>query len=294
MTQTLPAERRFIKLGTYGLQAAVVLLGEIINVVAYRALIVPNRLLSGGVVGTALLINQILHWPIGLQTIIYNIPIFLLGYRYLGRRFVILSAIGVGSFSLVLDNVNIAPITHDLLLVAVFGGVVTGIADGIIIRAGGSTGGFDILGLIVSRRFGISTGQVFLAFNGLIVALAAYFNNLELAMYTLIMLFVSTRTINAILTTTPRPVALIVSAHHQEIADRLLNDLGRGVTYLKGSGGYTAAEYSVLLCVITRYELVELRRIVQHVDPAAFTIILDASDVIGRFDRVSPLQRFFH
>ncbi len=294
MTRASPGETPLRTVGTYGLQAAVVLLGEIINVVAFRALIVPNRLLSGGVVGTALLINQLLQWPIGLQTILYNVPIFLLGYRYLGRRFVILSVIGVGSFSLLLDNVTIQPITHDLLLVAVFGGVVTGIADGIIIRAGGSTGGFDILGLIVSRRFGISTGQVFLVFNGLIVALAAYFNNLELAMYTLIMLFVSTRTINAILTTTPRPVALIVSAKHEEIAARLLNDLGRGVTYLKGSGGYTSAEYSVLLCVITRYELIELRRIVQHADPVAFTIILDASDVIGRFDSTSPLQRFFH
>src|SRR5216684_7510278 len=158
MTRASPGDTSLSNVGTYGLPAAVVLLGEIINVVAFRALIVPNRLLSGGVVGTALLINQLLQWPIGLQTILYNIPIFLLGYRYLGRRFVILSVIGVGSFSLLLDNVTIAPITHDLLLVAVFGGVVTGIADGIIIRAGGSTGGFDILGLIVSRRFGITTG----------------------------------------------------------------------------------------------------------------------------------------
>ncbi|MEP7287016.1 MAG: YitT family protein [Chloroflexota bacterium] len=143
------------------LQILIIVLGEVINVLTFRALIIPAKLLSGGVVGVALLLNQLLNLPIGLQTIIYNIPIFLLGYRYLGRRFILLSMVGVGVFSVLLDNITLLPtVTHDLLLIAVFGGVATGIADGLIIWAGGLTGGFDILGLIVSRRFGISTGQV--------------------------------------------------------------------------------------------------------------------------------------
>src|SRR5258708_7758384 len=163
-------------------QMLIIVVCEVINALAFRSLIVPARLLSGGVVGVALLLNQLFSLPIGLQTMIYNIPIFVLGWRYLGRRFVALSVIGVVSFSLLTDNLHPAFLTHDLLLIAIFGGVATGIADGIIMRVGGSTGGFDILGLIVSRRFGISTGQVFLAFNGVIIVLAAIFNNLELAM----------------------------------------------------------------------------------------------------------------
>src|SRR5215467_202727 len=121
--------------GTSGrvvIQALLVLVGELLNVIAYRSLILPAKLLSGGVVGTALLLNQLFNLPIGLQTIIYNIPIFIVGYRMLGRRFILLSMVGVGSFSILLDNVTIPVVTHDLLLVAVFGGVVTGIADGII------------------------------------------------------------------------------------------------------------------------------------------------------------------
>lgn len=275
------------------LPIGVVLAGCLLNVVAFRWLIVPNRLLSGGVVGAAMLLNQVLGWPIGLQTTLYNIPIFLLGYRYLGRRFVILSVVGVIGLSVLLDNIWLPVVTNDLLLAAVFGGVLTGIADGLIIRFGGSTGGFDILGVIVSRRFGISTGQVFLAFNGVIIALAAYFNKPELAMYTLIMLFVSTRTIDTMLGTEPRSVALIVSTKHHEIAARLMADLRRGATYLKGSGAYTGTEYNVLLCAVTRYELVELRSIVQQIDPASFTVVLDASDVVGRFDRNSLLTRLF-
>jgi uncharacterized membrane-anchored protein YitT (DUF2179 family) len=284
-----PTNRRKI-IGLF-LQAVVIVACEVVNALAFQSLIVPSRLLSGGVVGVALLLNQIANLPIGLQTMIYNIPIFILGWRYLGRRFVALSIVGVVSFSVLTDNLHPPLLTRDLLLIAVFGGIATGIADGLILRAGGSTGGFDILGLIVSRRFGISTGQVFLAFNGLIIALAAVFNNLELAMYTLIMLFVSTRTIDAVLKTTPRPVAMIVSTKYDEISARLLHDLGRGVTFLQGSGAYTSAEVRVIMCVISRYELVDIRRIVQDVDPKAFTIILEASDVIGSFRHSSVLRR---
>ena len=274
-------------------RALVILCGEIVNVFAYRSLIVPSKLLSGGVVGTSLLLNQLFALPIGAMTILLNIPIFILGYRYLGRRFIILSAVGVGSFSILMDNISLPSLTHDLLLVAVFGGVITGLADGIILSTGGSTGGFDILGLIVSRRFGFSAGQVFLVFNAVIIALAAIFNNLELAMYTLIMLFVSTRTIDAVMRRAPRPVALIISGKHDEIATRILKEMGRGVTYMQGGGAYTSAEFRVLLCVITRYELVDLRRIVHEVDEDAFTIVLDASDIIGHFEPRSPLQTLF-
>ena len=280
---------------TFAVQALVVFTGELINTLAFRSLIVPAKLLSGGVVGTAMLLNQLFNLPIGLQTLIYNIPIFLVGYRYLGRRFVLLSLVGVGSFSILLDNVTIPTLTNDLLLVAIFGGVITGIADGIIIRTGGSTGGLDIIGLLVSRRYGIGIGQVFLVFNGIIITLGALFNHKpELAMYTLIMLFVSARVVDAVQSRTPRRFALIISQRHEAIANRIMEDLHRGVTYLQGIGAYTSTEFRVLMCVMTRYELVELRSIVKEIDPAAFIIVLDAMDVVGNFDSKSPLPRWFH
>lgn len=287
MTST---HRRTVQL--FVIHALVILACEILNAIAYRALIVPARLLSGGVVGSALLINQVLGLPIGLQTILYNIPIFLVGYRYLGHRFVLLSIWGVITFSFLLDNLVFPTITQDLLLVAVFGGVVTGIADGIILRTGGSTGGLDIIGLIVSRRFGLSIGQVFLVFNGLIISLGALVNQkLEVAMYTLIMLYVSARVVDAIQAPTPRCFVMVISSKHEQIAERILKDLQRGVTYLQGTGAYTSTEFRVMLCVVTRYELVELRSILTEADPSAFTIVLPAQDVIGRFDQSSPFHR---
>lgn len=279
------------KLFRFVFDALVILACEGLNAITFRSLIMPGRLLSGGVVGIALLLNQLLGLPVGLQTLIYNIPIFIVGYRYLGRRFILLSIWGVATFSFLTDNIQIPRATSDLLLTAVFGGVLGGIADGIILRRGGSTGGFDIIGLIVARRFGVSIGQVFLTFNAIIIVLSAITNSLELAMYTLIMIYVATRVINTIQETAPRRVMLVISSKHQEIAARIMSELRRGVTYLQGGGAYTEQTFRVLMCVVTRYELVDLRGLIHEIDPGAFAVILDASDVMGQFNNKSPFAR---
>jgi len=284
--------RRVLTLLRFARDAFIILACEVLNAVAFRALIVPGRLLSGGVVGISLLLNQILNWPVGTQTLIYNIPIFLVGYRYLGRRFIVLSFIGVVSFSLLTDHLPVPTATQDLLLIAVFGGVLTGIADGIIIRQGGSTGGFDIIGLLVARRFGVSIGQVSLIFNGVLILLAALSNSLELALYTLIMIYVYSRVLNTSQENAPRRVALVISTQPEAIAARIMSELNRGVTYLHGMGAYTGQDFRVLMCVVTRYEFVDLRNLVRTVDPNAFAVILDASDVVGQFTLKSPLSRF--
>ena len=279
---------------TFAWQALVIILCEVLNAVVFNALIIPAKLLSGGVVGGALLLNQLFALPVGLQTLIYNIPIFIVGYRYLGRRFILLSIVGVASFSIFTDNLKVPTLTREVMLIAIFGGVLTGIADGIILRTGGSTGGFDIIGLIVSRRSGVPTGQVFIGFNVIIISLGALASNhIEIAMYTLIMLYVSSRVIDQFLSPTPRRAVLIISQKHKEIAERILNEMRRGVTYLEGRGAYTDREFYVLMCVVTRFELMEMRALVRAVDPDAFTVVLDAPDVIGRFDLTSPLQRLF-
>lgn len=279
----------------FGGQVVLVLIGEILNAYAFQALIIPQKLLSGGVVGIALLLNQLFKLPIGVQTLIYNIPIFILGYRLLGRRFIFLSLIGVVSFSFFTDNLHFALLVEDdILLAAVFGGILTGLADGLILRAGGSTGGFDILGLIVSKRFNLAVGQVFMVFNGILLTVAAFVNGKDgpkLAMYTLIMLYVSSRVIDLLQSVTPRQAVLIISSKGEEIAAKIIDELGRGVTYFQGGGAYTDSEMRILLCVITQFEVTDLKRLIREVDPNAFTVIIDAPEVHGRFDRRTPLQR---
>jgi uncharacterized membrane-anchored protein YitT (DUF2179 family) len=158
-------------------------------------------------------------------------------------------------------------------------------------RTGGSTGGFDIVGLIISRRSGFPAGQVFIFFNAILITLGAIAaGNIEIAMFTLIMLYVASRVIDTFLSPTPRRALLIISNKHQQIAEKFLSALHRGVTYLEGVGAYTGHEFRVLMCVITRFELVEARQIIREIDAGAFTVVLEASDVIGRFDSKSPLQ----
>lgn len=275
------------------LQIAIVMAAEALNAVAYNALIVPARLLESGVVGIALLFNQLFALPIGVQTLLYNIPIFVIGWRYLGRRFFFLSLVGVATFSILVDSIRIPAVTSRLELIAIFGGVLTGIADGIILRTGGSTGGFDIIGMIISKRYGLSVGQVFLVLNSLLIGLGTLATrNLEVAMLTLIMMFVAARVVDVILSPTPRRMMTIVSTKHAEIAERILKDLGRGVTYLQGSGAYTSRDFTVIMVVVTRYESVELRRILREIDSNAFASIVAADEVIGHFERRSPFSKF--
>lgn len=275
----MPGVQKFI------LQVVILLLCEVLNAIAINGLLVPGKLLSGGVLGGSMLIGQLTGLPIGVLTTVLNIPIFYIGYRQLGRRFLILSVIGVLSLSFMLDNLKVQFVTRDLALIAIFGGLFSGIADGIVLRIGGSTGGFDILGLIIARRFGVSLGQVFMLFNGVIIAVSALFNSLELAMYTLIMQFVASRVVDYIQEPASRRVVMIISTRHEQITARILTELRRGVTYLDGAGAYANTQVRVAMCVITRFELVQVREIVGEVDPNAFTIVMDAAEVIGRFDR---------
>lgn len=280
-------------------QAGIILACEVLNTVAFNALIAPARLLDSGVAGLALLLNQIAGLPLGAQIFLYNIPIFLLGYRFLGRRFVALSLVGVLSFAFLLDNVQLPAairfpaLTDDLLLVAIFGGILTGIADGLILRVGGSTGGLDIVNLIFSRYSGLPLGQIFIVLNGLIIGIGALASRqIETAMYTLILLFVQANVIDTILSPTPRRTVLIVSTRAEAVADRIMKDLSRGATFLTGEGAYTGQGFRVLMCVLTRYEMVDLRIILREVDPDAFTTVMDTTDVIGHFSFYSPLRRW--
>lgn len=251
--------------------------------IAIRGLIAPNHLLSGGVTGAALLMNRLLDLPVGLTVVALNIPIFILGFRDAGRTFAILSAAGVIGFWLLVDFVPIGPLTDDPLLAAVFGGVLGGIGSSLTLRAGGSLGGFDILGVVVNRRFSLGVGEVLLALNGVLVVAAGFTATAELAMYTLVGIFATGWTIDALQRPRPRKAFLMVTSRPGPIRERVLRQMNRGITIIPVTGGYAGEDRTALLCVVTRPELRELADIVQAEDPAAFVVVLEASEVMGRF-----------
>jgi uncharacterized membrane-anchored protein YitT (DUF2179 family) len=281
---------RWKAVGREGGNLALLLLGLLAFVVQVKAFMVPNRLLTGGVTGISLLFHALFGWPVGFLVFLLNVPIFFLGFRDIGRRFGFLSAVGVVGFWLVADFVPVPPATHDPMLAAVFGGVLGGVAGALALRSGGSLGGFDILGVVLNRRFSLGVGEAQLLLNGALIVAAGLLTDLERAMYTLVAIYAGGRTLDAIQAPRPRKAVLIVSSKSGTIRRRILDEMARGVTVFQARGAFTGLEQEALLCVITRYELKELRDLIRSEDPAAFVSVLEASDVIGRFREPSAFS----
>ncbi len=259
---------------------------------ALNAFYVPTQLLAGGVTGIALLLRDLAGFRIGLVIALLNVPIFLLGFRDIGARFAALSAIGVVALSLFADFLPVRPLTGDPLLASIFGGVVVGIGGGIALRAGGSTGGFDILGVVLNRRFGLGISEVLLFLNGGLIVAKGLHGTPELAMYTLVAIWTSSRAMDALMASRPRKAFLIVSRKSDEIRRRVLEQMRRGVTILDGEGGHTGTPLKVLLVVVQRVEMRELRDVIRAADPQAFVAVLEASDVMGYFRRQTAIDYF--
>jgi uncharacterized membrane-anchored protein YitT (DUF2179 family) len=257
--------------------------GTFIFVLAVRSLVLPNRLLSGGVTGMALLVNRGTHLPVGLGMTILNVPIFLFGVRYVGRRFAFLSGLAVALTWLLTDYVPFPTLTHDPLLAGIFGGVLYGVGSALALRAGGSLGGFDILGVVVNRRFGLGVGEVLLTLNGILVVVTGLLESPELAMYTLALIFASGKTLDVLQAPRRRKAFLVMTRHPDRIRDRVLREMNRGVTLFRAEGGYSHSEITALLTVVTRAEVRELNDIVQDEDHEAFVVVLESSEVQGAF-----------
>jgi uncharacterized membrane-anchored protein YitT (DUF2179 family) len=290
---TIHIERfeRVNKIGKYVRSFILILLGTSLSALAYTQLIIPNRMLSGGVGGLSLLINHLTGWSTGTLVLLINIPILILGYRKIGGKFIGLTIIAVLSFSFLLDLFPTAVTVNDQLLAAVFGGALNGLGLALVLKAGGSTGGTDIIGVILNRRYSLSMGEVMLAFNGLIVAGSALIFDLTSALYTLITMFVTSRALDAIQHTRDRKTALIITQESDKIATAIHEQLHRGVTFLQGEGSYQHGQRKVIMCVLTRFEIAQLKEIVLKEDPQAFMTISDTNEVVGRFQGYSPFKR---
>ncbi|KYZ76300.1 hypothetical protein AXX12_07635 [Anaerosporomusa subterranea] len=265
---------------------ALVGLGSIICGAGINAFLVPHHMLSGGISGVAMIFYFLFNWPIGLLVAIGNIPVFYLGYKLLDREFLIGALYGLAVFSLSIDatrflaNMNLV---DDIILAAVFGGVISGIGSGIIFRVGGSTGGTDIIAVIVKKYYSYNIGFVSFSINLVVMAVAAFLFGLKPAMYTLISMFIGSSVTDKVIEGFNRKkTILIISDLSEEIAAAILNEIGRGVTFLKGEGAYTRNDKKVVFVVVTLTQIARIKFIVEKVDPNAFMIVQDAAEVMGR------------
>ena len=248
---------------------------------------IPAQLVSGGVSGAAQLINAATGWPVGLMVFAGNVPLFFLGWRFLGGpRFALRTAIAVAAFSFFTDFlvffVPARGLTNDLVLNTIFGGLLLGFGSGMVYRGQGTSGGSDILGRILNYRLHISISVSYLLTDSLVVLLAGFIFDWTHALYGLVLIYVSG--LAAEISSEGSDVfrtALIVTNEAESVTQAIMSDLGRGVTILPGTGGYTGEPRPVLYCVVTRPEVNQLKAIVREADPRAFMVIGQAHEALG-------------
>lgn len=302
MRESLPAWRRFkawigpVDLSwKTGKEYLVVLLGALVQAFALRLFLVPGQLVSGGISGAAQIINYFAPIPIGLMVFIGNIPLFVLGWRFLGGpRFAFRTAVAVGAFSLFTDLlVLVIPsqgMTQDNVLNALFGGVFLGVGLGLVYRGGGTSGGSDILGRILNHRLGISISAAYLLTDSLVVLAGGFAFSWEKALYGMVVIYVSGLAAEMVSEGSGIfRTAIIISEKHTEIAREVMETMERGVTVLSGTGAYTGSDRPVLYCVVTRSEVNQLKEMVQEIDPTAFMVIGVSHEALGEGFR--PLKK---
>ena len=265
-----------------------IIIGSAIMGLAYNLFLIPHRIVPGGVGGISIILNYLLKTPVGLVVIIFNIPLFALGVKALGRIYGVKSLFGIILSSLAIDFfsyvVPVPSITNNEILAAVYGGILLGAGLGIVFRCNGSTGGTDIVGQVLNRYTNLSIGMGILITDFVIISLAGFiFGKLELALYGYLNLFISSKVIDLISEGWSFTRAVfIISDKTSEIAQRIMNDMGRGVTRLYAKGEYTDTERDVLLCVMTKREIPTVRSLAKEIDPNAFVIINDVYEVLGK------------
>lgn len=260
-----------------------IILGALIVAVSINTFILANRIADGGITGIAIIIHYLLQWDVGLTVLFLNIPLFILGYKLIGKRLLFLSILGVGALSVALRFTGgITAVTTDTLLAAIFGGLVTGIGMGIIFRSRGSLGGTDILAIVLNKKTPFSVGQIILAFDTVIFLGAAVLFEPEMAMYAMIYMFIASKVIDLVQNGLDYSKSvMIVTNKPEEIAAEIIKTLERGVTYFAAEGAYSQTPKKVVYSIVNRTQLTQIKEIVHSYDPDAFVSIADVSEVVG-------------
>jgi uncharacterized membrane-anchored protein YitT (DUF2179 family) len=263
--------------------------GTLVQAIALRLFLVPADLASGGVSGMAQMINHYTGWPIGLMVFIGNVPLFLVGARFLGgRRFMLRTAFAIATYAFFTDAVlwvsffPRAGLTNDIVLNSLYGAVVSGVGYALVYRGQGTSGGSDILARILNYFRGIPMTQSYLMTDTLVILAAGFIFGWDKALYAVITLYVSGLVVDTVIEGggTVR-TALIVTTQADAVAAKILEEMLRGVTIIPGIGGWSRESRPVLYCVVTRAEIQQLKTLVHETDPRAFMVVGAAHEALG-------------
>lgn len=276
---------------------SLITLGALLQALALRLFLIPANLVSGGVSGIAQIINFYTGWPIGVMVFIGNIPLFALGWRFLGgRRFAMRTAYAIVAYSILVDLLPRLPffppngMTDDLVINALYGAVIAGVGYGLVYRGNGTSGGSDILARILTHYRSIPMTQSYLWVDSVVILSAGFVFGWKEALYAIVVLYVSGLVVDTTMEGggTVRS-AMIITSQPEIVAEKILVDMERGVTVLEGTGAYTGEGRPVLYCVVSRSEIQQLKSIVHDADPKAFMVIGVAHEALG--EGFQPFRR---
>lgn len=257
-------------------------IGSIIAAAALECFLIPNTILDGGITGISIILYKVFNIPLALLVILLNIPFIYVGYKNLGRNFLLRTIYSMGCFSLFLTFFElIQPFTEEILLATVFGGALLGVGVGLIIHFGGCNDGTESVAIVISKNTNLSVGQIVLIFNLIIYGVAGFIFGFDRAMYSLLTYVITFKVIDFVSEGLEQAkAALIITNKGTKLSKEIYEKLGRTTTTLRGKG-LISGEKEVLYCVLTRIEIYELKHIVEEMDESAFVTILEVSDIIG-------------
>ncbi|WP_186577912.1 YitT family protein [Aquibacillus kalidii] len=261
----------------------IVVIGSLIIAFAFNFFLVPYGILSSGVSGIAILIGIITPLDIGLLNLVLNLPLIILGYYKLGKTITVNTVTCVVSLSLFLYVLPVVTVTDNILLSTLFGGIISGIGIGLILKYSGTSGGLDIIAILITRTSNVSVGLLLTAMNGVIVLVSGAFFGWEIALYTLLSIYLTGRVIDTIHTSHIKLTMQIVTSKGDAIRKELIESIYRGITVMEGYGGYTEEKKQILMMVVTRYETLQIKKIVRKHDQRAFINVYETVEVDGEF-----------
>lgn len=264
-----------------------ILLGSTINALAINIFITPHSLISGGIGGIAIVIQYLTGISSGVFVFLLNVPIFIFGMKRIDKSFIILSFAGMMALSVMLiltKNIGSEFYVQDMLLSSIYAGVFNGLGVGMVLSARGSLGGTDILAVAAKKKTGADISTLNFGMNLIVVTIGAIVTkNFQVALYTLIAMYISSVVMDRVIQGVERKkLLLIVTSCEQEVSKAIMEEIGRGVTFLYGEGAYTGDKKKILYCIVTSKELVRVKHIVEEADRSCFMSIIDTGEVEGK------------
>ncbi|MFE4711093.1 MULTISPECIES: YitT family protein [Paenibacillus] len=268
-------------------EVAIIIISAFLVASGLRLFLIPHQLLSGGIAGAASVVGYLTN-PKYISIIYFamNLPILVWGFVAVGKKYICLSMLSVVATTWFMTIIPVVRLTKDPILASIFGGVIIACGVGFALRVGGSSGGFDILGSIITRKHDIPMGSILFVMDGIVILSLGFFKSWDSALYAMLCIFVKSRVVDMIHIRHVKLTCFIVTKEREKMLNRLTL-LPHGVTVVNAEGGYSHEGNTMLMTVTTRYELSELRKTILETDPKAFVNVLETVEILGRFRRLS-------